>query len=791
MCSPCHKGSVTSTFASSSCLICSPGYYADMGGQTQCKPCDPGKFTSFNGSISCQPCSPGTYSNVSGSITCNQCPLGYIASGIGSTMCVACHQGESASGDHCTPCSPGTYSSNAASASCTPCSPGYFSAFPGNPCEPCPLGQFAPVNGSTNCQLCNHGYYSSTLGSASCTPCPAGTSQISIGSTSCSQCPPGTFSSSEASFSCSSCTPGTVATGQGSSSCTPCAINTYTVDGISCQSCPIGSITPTNGSTYCVWCPAGTYYSSGICLACDYGTYTGSEGLLKCLPCTTGFYSDQQNTNTSLINSNGFYMILGASSCKPCSQGSFTNTTGSTKCLLCNDTNQFCGLATIKPLEMTTISQTFTSFDPYFDGKNNADAKDNNWTGTVLKIVFTSLFTGLCLITLSLLLFIVYVAHKTGRYLCIHICLKRFDSYALNHPVEVEKSPVNSPKTFGGIMSVFYYFLACIVISYLVTDVAFSNYVDDTGIAPPQVVSSVIRDIAITGDFIFNIDLYNFPSTSGECSSASTVESTGFQYENGNLVTKYTYTGSTCNIVTVCHACNLTGETQTMLFKWNGQSPLCTNAFQYTVSVPHFYNSHQINTTEIVQAPNQSTFAGGTPTQISLSLTKSYFTSLASDYFFYNVFTDKFGTINSVAKRSSAGYVISRYPTTPGSTISNLNYASDANQLSIQFSFSIASVLFQVNQSASYQLVTWISFVLPLLGSVSGVVLSLLSCLYPKIGKKFEPSERTLTWKKVAPVLDDLQQIEQPIEEQKQEYMRVGEEDQNTQGSSPRSPESK
>lgn len=89
--------------------MCESGY-ACMNGQRRA--CVGGSYTNVTGSTSCMLCSPGFYSSntassETGLTTCIACDFGTYASSAGSTYCAACPSATRRAQSHCTICLPG------------------------------------------------------------------------------------------------------------------------------------------------------------------------------------------------------------------------------------------------------------------------------------------------------------------------------------------------------------------------------------------------------------------------------------------------------------------------------------------------------------------------------------------------------------------------------------------------------------------------------------------------------------------------------------------------------------
>lgn len=104
-----------------------------------------------------------------------------------------------------------------------------------------------------------------------------------------------------------------------------------------CSSCGIGKFSPTGGSSQCLSCPLGQS-TEGVNATNTFNPVTAARyddignvtvtGFRQCLPCSVGFFADNQ----------------GSGICEPCLQGKTTNSTGAISISDCFD----CGLGTFE-----------------------------------------------------------------------------------------------------------------------------------------------------------------------------------------------------------------------------------------------------------------------------------------------------------------------------------------------------------------------------------------------------------------------------------------------------------
>eukprot|EP00698_Gefionella_okellyi_P007559 TRINITY_DN1855_c0_g1_i3.p1 TRINITY_DN1855_c0_g1~~TRINITY_DN1855_c0_g1_i3.p1 ORF type:complete len:3930 (+),score=866.22 TRINITY_DN1855_c0_g1_i3:1305-13094(+) len=252
------------------------------------------------------------------------------------------------------------------------CATGHYSSTGQAPCQPCPAGTFAMVEGLTSCTNCSAGTWSSALGAtvatectscaegqfstatgatdiSTCQWCAAGKWNDQAGSSSCENCAAGTWSNvtglTQAS-DCSSCPAGTYSSALGASTlsaCTQCAAGYYSgqvaaQDVSTCTECPQGSYGLLAGAidvSQCTSCPAGTYSNAlaatslATCSQCVAGTYSTSIGATSngtCLVCAAGSYGLTTGAST-------------ANDCTSCPAGTFSTTQGASaaaSCLQCS-----------------------------------------------------------------------------------------------------------------------------------------------------------------------------------------------------------------------------------------------------------------------------------------------------------------------------------------------------------------------------------------------------------------------------------------------------------------------
>jgi hypothetical protein len=153
-------------------MECAKGTYQPQPGQTSCIQCPGGKVTDHTGSTSADECKtyakcpPGEYNAVDGYTPCTQCDVGYYSTDPGATSCQKCSGGfstknkGSTSPKDCTE-PPKTEPPTSGGS----CAPGYFSASGSEPCDPCPLNEYAKGYGSKACTKCPEGQVTDAVAS--------------------------------------------------------------------------------------------------------------------------------------------------------------------------------------------------------------------------------------------------------------------------------------------------------------------------------------------------------------------------------------------------------------------------------------------------------------------------------------------------------------------------------------------------------------------------------------------------------------------------------------------------
>ena len=294
----------------SSCTVCSPGYYKSSAGNTSCSMCSAGHYCT--GGAHRADCPAGTYgaSNYETTSACTaKCEAGTYSTG-GQGACTVCTN-KPANSSY-------TSATGNTSASCPwSCNTGFQKNSAGTACEAktysCAAGQYLS---GTSCVECPCGY-----------KCPGGTWSYNGGTQGRTQCSGGTYSA-KGSASCTGVSTGYYAAAGACSqtACTNKPTNSAYSGGASSNACPwtcsagyYGS--SANGNTSCADCGTGKYCTGGTSrVSCPAGTY-GSTANLKTSACTDKCAA-------------GTYSTGGQEKCTLCTNkpanSSYTSATGNT-----------------------------------------------------------------------------------------------------------------------------------------------------------------------------------------------------------------------------------------------------------------------------------------------------------------------------------------------------------------------------------------------------------------------------------------------------------------------------
>lgn len=179
----------------------------------------------------------------------------------------------------------------------------------------CGVGQ-EPNNETLQCDPCAKGYYKESTGNQSCSACPLNTYGTEVGATSRGTCLPcvGGSKSANGSEACS-CLPGTTGppgacelceagkfkTVAGSETCATCSVGKYSHAGYSeCTKCPENSISVAGSTSEseCTCIAGYTQGASGVCVACEYGTFKMFSGPQPCQTCPPSTFLPSRGSNS-------------------------------------------------------------------------------------------------------------------------------------------------------------------------------------------------------------------------------------------------------------------------------------------------------------------------------------------------------------------------------------------------------------------------------------------------------------------------------------------------------------
>jgi hypothetical protein len=372
------------------CTTCNPGTYRyNCGDGTRgggiCSDCEPGTYSNAYSASVCSDCPYNTFQPDPSKTFCYQCV--FVTSNPGSYMQVPCGKGNWGSP---AVCNAGTYTTGQTETSCTTCvgsyqpasgqtgclicsaqcTAGYYKSPPcggavDGICVACSIGTYASLDGATQCLACictPGGFFSTTCGSnnpGTCTACPIGYYTGLNGLSVCSACSSGTYSTVSGASACLACicAPGgffsTPCGTNNPGTCTACPIGYYTgLNGLSvCSACiaqtGYSSVSGSSACTACTLCRAGNSIicggsSSGQCLACGQGTYTGVAMLTACVACSSGTYASFNGATICLACTcapGGYYATpcdtKDPGNCTPCPKGYYTSSSGLSACSAC------------------------------------------------------------------------------------------------------------------------------------------------------------------------------------------------------------------------------------------------------------------------------------------------------------------------------------------------------------------------------------------------------------------------------------------------------------------------
>lgn len=360
VCAACPAGNLAVSARGSTNVadcLCIAGYSGDS-----CTACGLGTYKDVNGSAACTACSAGTFLNRTAATQCLACPAN-SHSVEGSTFCI-CNGGYSGTdGGECTACEAGSYKAENGSTPCSMCQAGtYLNITGGTACMECPGGNMISRSGTVSvmecicdagfsgpeggpCDPCGVGTYTNVNGSSKCFECAAGTYLNMSGGTSCVSCPGNHSHSRPGSVKVDSCVCNAGFTGPSGAQCTACEKGAYkSVNGSSaCITCGGGTFTDFVGSTSCVGCPensdSGVGSSSLSCL-CNPG-YSGPDGGV-CEPCSPGTFKDSSGSaSCSRCSASTFSGVPAATACQACAEGTVAAEPTRAECIEPN-TNALC-----------------------------------------------------------------------------------------------------------------------------------------------------------------------------------------------------------------------------------------------------------------------------------------------------------------------------------------------------------------------------------------------------------------------------------------------------------------
>eukprot|EP00741_Cyanophora_paradoxa_P022275 tig00000246_g21504.t1 len=394
ICIPCPAGSYQ---VNDSCILCETNWVAATPGLDRCEQCDNGTVAAANGQF-CVPCLPGFYRH-EGMVECERAPRGAIAAAgsrnytmcdrgsrpdLEATSCDVCERGTIEVGWECIDCIGLMYAPDRGMTSCKtcescleppwghfasndstryiPCDAGFFEWLPKNTSRPrkclqCPLGTYAPKEGTfEHCTNCSLGFYSAP-DFRSCLPCPLGSYRDSHFAT-CQPCPITTAARREGMSpgkvprkdraECVDCEGGYMPI---NGTCVRCdSVSTALPGDPTCTPCPEGFVANDLG-TECIACNVSMYRPAGAmsCIKCPRNTISGN-GSPGCTQCAGGEVSDETQAFCSPC-ARGQYRNVSMDYCTPCPPGFMAGENGASACLPCAAT-QLCPVGTADPVEI-------------------------------------------------------------------------------------------------------------------------------------------------------------------------------------------------------------------------------------------------------------------------------------------------------------------------------------------------------------------------------------------------------------------------------------------------------
>lgn len=293
-----------------------------------------------------------------------------------------------------------------------------------------------------------------------------------------------------------------------------------------------------------------------------------------------------------------------------------------------------------------------------------------------------------------------------------------------------------------------YFCGVCALLTLLLIDISKNNILVRSSIIPEQVIPKGYPT-DIFGTFVLNFKLFNYNAK--ECDTSVPVKYVGIQPVDSNTVPsvvarKYEQ-NATCDVTWTCTNCKLTGVTQLITFNWTYPFAMAT-AINYTVWLPHFYTNSQQNPfliqEQLVPPSTNLLFRGATPTELSMSLLRSYYTQLAPDYLFGNIFSKL-----SALELTRVGYVATRFPSRLGSTVSSGDFENSDQGLIINVQMSLNANVLMINEEARSSVLEFLSKLFALAGAVSSICIfsmsrleRLMLCIRKKPFKKQQAPEQ-------------------------------------------------
>ena len=179
---------------------------------------------------------------------------------------------------------------------------------------------------------CAAGTYKAGSGPAVCNACPRD-SNAPLGSTTSTACTCNAGCTGPAGGTCVQCIAGKYKIAPGEATCDNCTAGQYsTAVGAAsdvCQRCPTNSdASEASDQEVDCTCNAGYTSESGVCAACETGTYKSESGSLSCNPCPTDSISTVASVLPTSCVCNVGYARINRTSCAPCESGKYKLSVG-------------------------------------------------------------------------------------------------------------------------------------------------------------------------------------------------------------------------------------------------------------------------------------------------------------------------------------------------------------------------------------------------------------------------------------------------------------------------------